>query len=370
MTITFTGDLSITGSFVKTVNINLEIFSDDILSFLSESDFVVVNLEGPTTKSKTYYNYNTPLKSPVDSIKYLKERNINVFNLANNHILDYGEQGLQNTITEINKQQCTYFGAGLNKAKRIEPVLLKKGAISIAQFGITKCNPTKIKNAQLFSSDDYNSLKKQINIYKNKVDFIFINFHGGEEFSFYPSPVKRKFLKRLASINGVDCVIAHHSHTLQGFEKYKNTPIFYSLGNFIFDIPNHKPYIDTDKSALLQFHFTKKDFTFSFFPITIKNGKISKQNNFKFNKRIKELNDFSNYKSKWQEEAYRILFRKTNPLINKNLLDKNSLQEKTFLAALFLTKFYTKSLSILRDKYQFSLYSNAIYYKLKQKIRL
>ena len=221
MTLTFTGDISITGTFVEKVKENTEIFSPDILSYLKKNDFVIGNLEGPTTNYNKFINYNTPLKSPLNTVNYLKKRNIEIFNLANNHILDYTEKGLKDTLNELKKENCNHFGAIISHNKKITPLVIEKNNVSIALFGIAKTNPSKTGNAQVFSSDNFRLLKKQIDLYKKQVDFVIINFHGGEEYTLYPSPVKRKLLKKLAKLKNVDCVIAHHSHTFQGYEKYK-----------------------------------------------------------------------------------------------------------------------------------------------------
>jgi poly-gamma-glutamate synthesis protein (capsule biosynthesis protein) len=366
MIVTFTGDISITGSFLEKVKSNTEIFSSEIKFELINSSFVVGNLEGPTTTFKKAINNNTPLKSPTNTINYLAKRNISIYNLANNHILDYDEEGLRDTLLEIKNENCAYFGAELTKEKTITPVIINKDNISIALFGIAKCSPTKIGSAQLFSSDDFLSLKKQIDVYKKKVDFIIINFHGGEEYTKFPSPVKRKFLKKIANLKDVDCVIAHHSHTLQGYELHKDTYIFYSLGNFIFDIPNHKIYENTDKSALLKLNFSKNKFSFNYIHYQIKNGKIIALNLDIFKTEINKLSDFNGYQKKWQSEAYRVLFRKENSKV-KNDKEKKSLQNKSFINLFFTKEFYIKIFTLLKDKYQFSLYINAIIHKFKNK---
>ena len=367
MIVTFTGDISVTGTFIQPIISNKEIFSDLMLSELKKSDFVICNFEGPATNHTAPINKNTPLKSPINSIKYLNERNVSIFNLANNHTLDYGETGLKHTLEEIKNEKCSSFGASLKKEELNTPLIIKKDGISIALFGITKCKPIAIKNAQLFSADDFSTLKKQVEGYKNNVDFIIINFHGGEEYSLYPSPVKRNFLKKIAALPMVDCVISHHSHTFQGYEKYKSTYIFYSLGNFIFDIPNHKPYQETNNGALLNLHFTKNNFSFSFLPFQINKAKITNTNQVLFKQKIAELSNFTNYKNKWQKEAFRILFRKENPNLKRTFKDKNSLQNKSFTTNLLSRDFYTKAIIILKDEYMFSLYLNAIMHRVKKK---
>jgi poly-gamma-glutamate synthesis protein (capsule biosynthesis protein) len=366
MIVTFTGDISITGSFLEKVKSGSEIFSSEIQSELKKSSFVVGNLEGPTTNVNKIVNNNTPLKSPTNTIKYLKDRNISIFNLANNHILDYGEQGLRDTLFEIEKEDAFSFGSNTDYDKTITPVILEKDGISIAVFGISKTTPTQIRDAQIFSSDKFSLLKKQIYLYKKNVDFIIVNFHGGEEYTQFPSNVKRRFLKKIAELENIDCVIAHHSHTLQGYEKHKNTYIFYSLGNFIFDITNHKMYENTDKSALLKLNFTKEKFTFNFVPFQIKKGEIITSDLNVFNLELKRLSNFNGYQQKWQSEAYKVLFRKGNSKIENNT-EKKSLQNTSFIGLFFNKSFYLKILEILKDNYQFSLYFNAIIHKIKNR---
>ncbi len=367
MTLTFTGDISITGAFVEKVKTNSEIFSREVLSHLQNNDFIIGNLEGPTTLHLNETNHNTPLKSHPNTIKYLKKRNIKLFNLANNHILDYGEIGLKDTLKEITTENCQYFGAGITQENSITPVIIKKEGISVAVFGITKTSPSKMGNTEVFSSDDFSILKKQVNTYKKQVDFVIINFHGGEEYTLFPSPVKRRFFKKIAGLKNVDCVVAHHSHTFQGYETFDNTPVFYSLGNFIFDIPNHKIHKNTNTSALLKIHFTKDSFTFNFIPYEIINGEVIAYNLISFKEKLQQICDFDNYRTKWQKEAYKVLFRKENILIKNDT--PNSLQEQSFINLFFSKNFYTKIFNIVKDKYLFSLYINAVYYKIKMKLK-
>lgn len=369
MIVTFTGDLSITGAFTEKINTNQEIFSNTLLSSFKNSAFVITNLEGPITEIDTPLSKNTPLKSPKNSIHYLIQRNINVFNLANNHILDYGEKGFKETISTIEREKGLYFGAGLSSEVAISPIIIQKNDVSIALFGISKCQPTKIKNTQIFSADDFSTLKKQIQNIKNTVDYIIVNFHGGEEFSLFPSPPKRRFLKKIASIKEVDIVIAHHSHTFQGYEKFKKKHIFYSLGNFIFDIPNHKPYPEATNSAILRIHFKKNNFSFSFIPFKIIDGNLTDFKPEIFEKKIQQLSNFKNYKEKWQKEAFTALFRKENPYYNNILNEEKSLQNSGILSILLSKYFYKKVLLILSDRYLRSLYSSAILFKIKQKLQ-
>lgn len=373
MILTFTGDTSITGAFIKKVENEKNIFSTGIINTLEKSDYVVCNLEGAVTKLCPPSSSHVMLKSAINTINYLSERNINVYNLANNHILDCREQGLMDTISTIQKNNCQYFGAGNNISEASKECILIEENISIALFGLTVSDVNKTdKPEKIFTRKHLSILKNKIKDLNETVDYIIINYHGGEEFTNYPSPTKRNFLKKIAKIPGVDIVIAHHSHTFQSFEKYNNTYIFYSLGNFIFDIPAHLPYKYTNESALLKFDFQKNKFTFDFIPFKSENGKISESNLTDFKNYLTKISDFKNYKQNWRAEAYRVLFRfnHIHKIKNKTPEKEKTLQEKSIVELFFSKKFYVKTLQILLSDNYRPLYLSAILHKISLKLRL
>lgn len=369
MIITFTGDISITGAFVKKIEANEEIFSANIIEVLKNSNYVVGNLEGPVTDIEPSSSAHIKIKSPSNTIQYLAKRKLNVFNLANNHILDCKTDGLNDTFAAVQQNNCSYFGAGKNILEASQACILEQNNCKIALFGITVPSVnTEGEEAKIFTSKELAILKKGIRNLSKKVDYIIVNYHGGEEFTNYPSPNKRNFLKKISKIKDVDIVIAHHSHTLQAYEKYKGKYIFYSLGNFIFDIPAHYRYGYTKESALLKFTFLKNSFTFDLIPFSNENGKIIDKNFSKFETYFNNISNFTNYKQKWRAEAYRVLFRK-NHIQTKGIdtVDtSNSLQEKTLFGLLFSRKFYTKIIIILQSDNYRSLYISAIIHKIKR----
>lgn len=365
-TILFTGDLNISGGFVPEVKAFRPVFSSDLQDELNDNDFVIANLEGPTTNKALLPSSNTMLKSPIETIAYLCNRNINVFNLANNHIFDANDSGVLDTISQIKKNKALFFGISTNNNNNTS-CILKRNGIKIGLIGIADTFPTKINSLSITSSKNFKKLTTLIQQLASKTDHIIINFHGGEEYTLYPSPVKRRLLKKIAKIKAVSIVISHHSHTFQGYETINKTPVFYSLGNFIFDIPNHKLYDYTDFSGLVKFSFSKTSFTFNIVPIKTENNTITLKNVTAFNNHIQNITDFSNYKNKWQKEAYRVLFRDQNPKIDPKNEPKNSLQKKRFYKLLLSKQFYDKLLIVLKDKTMFSLYVNAVIYKIKKR---
>jgi len=365
MILTFTGDTSITGSFIQKIKSDTEIFSPIILERLKSSDWVVSNLEGPVTNATTIIDSSTKIKSPIETIKYLSKRNISIFNLANNHILDARSKGLKDSIDEITKNQCLYFGASLSN-DHLKPLILEKGNIKIGLISFSDTtNNQKSENGRVASNKDIKQIKKKIEVLKKTTNYIIINFHGGEEYTRYPSPTKRKLMKKIAKIEAVDVIIGHHSHTLQTYEKYSKTHIFYSLGNFIFDIPNHENYLFTKESSLVTFKFTKEKIIFKWTPYLIKKARIVDQRQVKFTKTLKEISKLDNYKKQWRKEAYRVLFRKgTKREIKTDSIKQKSLQEKSILKLITNRRFYRKAFSVLYSNNYRSLYISATIHRI------
>lgn len=353
--IAITGDLNISGSFENKIRKNVEIFSKDVLDILHSADYCICNLEGPVTdKSEPEDSFKTNLKSPLNTISYLSERNIKIFNLANNHSLDFGEKGLADTINEIKRNNCQYFGAS-NTTDALQNNILFADFIKIQ----IQCFTEKIKN-----NNTQIAYKKHLKPNKAKANWNIIMHHGGEEYSLYPSPTKRNLLNKIRKKYNPDIIISHHSHTLQGVEQIKNTSVFYSLGNFIFDIVPHYLYKYTNESAILLLTFTETQWQYEILPIRIdrENGVIESGNK-NITERFKEISDFSDYKSKWRKEAYRVLIKR-NASALENKQDAKPLYKMRKSELIFSLEFYKKSIKILFDRNNRSLYWNALIYKL------
>ncbi|AUC15741.1 hypothetical protein BTO06_11530 [Tenacibaculum sp. SZ-18] len=361
--ITFTGDLNISGAFEPKIMNDNEIFCNELLCEFRRSDFVICNLEGPTTIAEFKNTTQTVIKSPRETINYLSKRNIKVFNLANNHIFDANNVGIDDTIQEIEQQKSLHFGIKNNKNDAVK--IIEKNGVKIGLIGIAHTFPNKSGNYSI-PNKSFTRLRKLVKKLHSRTDHIVVNFHGFEEFTLYPSPIKRKFLQKIAKLKKVSVVIAHHSHTFQGFEFIEKTPIFYSLGNFIFDIPNHKMYDYVDSAALVRFQFRKTDFSFDFVPFRVANGFVKKSNYEAFINHLYQISDFSNYKRTWRKEAHRVLFRKNNPKIASQQ-EGETLQNSNVFKILFTKKFYEKCKMILGDQTMFSLYTNAVYEEILNK---
>jgi len=308
MKLVFTGDLSCTGIFRESILLGQEIFSESILSFIKSADSVICNFEGAATDLPNLYRTDLDVRSPKKTIQYFTERNIFIYNLANNHIFDCGEDGFVDTRNKILSEKGIYFGAGQDIKEASNPQYLIKDDVKIALIGI--CHEegliAKEKEPGIFCDKSDMIIKKKINEAKKNSNWVILNYHGGEEYTRYPMPKRRQKLFKYLEY-GVDVIVAHHSHVVQGYEKISNKYIFYSLGNFIFDIKQHRNRKFVDKSVLLRLKFTKDKITHSFTPILIglNQSKISLDSSIK--NEYDKLSDFTSYNNMWEKECYRVV---------------------------------------------------------------
>ena len=357
--IAITGDLSLTGIFEKKIRGNEEIFSDEIIAVLKSVDYCICNLEGAVTDFIKSSDSKTILSNPPNTINYLVKRNIKVFNLANNHILDNGKHGLIDTLNEL--KGYSYFGAWLNDEKVNNSITIGNN-IKVKLTSFTERINDGDSNCLVSTKKDLNILGK----YDCRWNIIF--HHGGEEFTLYPSPTKRNLFKRIQIKNNPDFIISHHSHTLQGFEKINNTNIFYSLGNFIFDIPSHKLYNHTNESAILILTLFKNSYTFDLVPIYINHEKgIVELGSTEILKRFKQISNFSDFKMKWRKDAYRTLIKRKIP-VNSEIL-KKPLHKKNVFELFIDPQFYLKAFRIIFDNNNRSIYWNSFIYKVFYKTK-
>ncbi len=215
---------------------NIEYVFGFMLNKIRISDLAITNLECPLTESTKARNKTGPnLKGSLKSSRFLKSAGFNLVTLANNHIMDYGTQGLKDTIKVLKKDKINYVGAGLslNQAKSI--FYYKKNNINVAIINFTE-NEWSTTTGDYSGSNPINPVQNfyLINEAKKNADKVIVITHGGHEMYDLPSPRMKKLFRFFVDV-GADVVINHHTHCISGYEIYKKAPIFYSLGNFIFD---------------------------------------------------------------------------------------------------------------------------------------
>jgi poly-gamma-glutamate capsule biosynthesis protein CapA/YwtB (metallophosphatase superfamily) len=156
-------------------------------------------------------------------------------NVANNHFLDLGVHGAQDTLDAVYKKGMDCFGAIDANFKSFESKVSLPGAeVSLIAYS-PAAHPFKGNVAVNVSYKPVNEMIKDVKKLKATTNLLVVSLHQGVEFCRYTDRVSRKRAHALIDA-GADCIICHHTHVIQGIEVYKGKIIFYGIGNFLIDI--------------------------------------------------------------------------------------------------------------------------------------
>ncbi len=238
MSILIAGDLVPTQSNIDFFNYGdiKSLLGDELYNLWNTVENKIINLEVPLTdKINPIKKCGPNLAAPTSTIKGIKALNPTLITLANNHILDQGEEGLKNTEELLTLNNIPYLGVGKNILDASKPYILKEnnkivGIYSCAESEFTIATHNKA-GANPF--DPLESLEHIQNL-KSKCDYVIVLYHGGKEHYRYPSPYLQKVSRKIVE-KGADIVICQHSHCIGCCENYNNSVIIYGQGNFIFD---------------------------------------------------------------------------------------------------------------------------------------
>ena len=256
VTLFFTGDVMLGRGVDSILSDGGNVFQN-VKSLFKNSDGAIINLEGPFTSSSSNFKQSIPLKANPSYAHVLKDNNIVVACLANNHIMDYGSKGLSDTISSLKSSGVNYTGAGENLEQATQPVYLNVKGRKIAvlnfmdnttftTFGASEM-PAATTNSSGYAPADWSMIKNRIDEAKNNSDATVVVFHYGNEYSTSPNTYQIELSHKCID-EGVDMVIGSHPHVIQKVESYNGKPIFYSLGNFVFDQSNP----DTHPSLMVE----------------------------------------------------------------------------------------------------------------------
>jgi len=234
----------------------------------------IINLESPFTRTGTKFEKKFTFKVSPAHAAGLANAGFDVVNLANNHILDYGIEGLNNTLTILDSIGLAHCGAGLTLEQAQMPAILKRNGLRIAVLGYSMTFPEEFWATDSTGGTNYpNKLKANVEHSDSIADFTIVTFHWGAEGMNHPKDYQKHFA-HLAIDAGADLVLGHHPHVLQGLEIYKNQLIAYSLGNFSFS-----SYSKTAvESMILKVYLTDNGLLFAkVIPISVNNIDIAFQ---------------------------------------------------------------------------------------------
>ena len=241
--------LLICGDVVNFHNADGLVCSDDIAKIATEADCSVCNFEAPISGFGRPQHKTGPHITQVPAtVEGLKSQGFDLLLLANNHIMDYGPEGMTATMERISAAGLGCMGAGPDAETAYAPLIKSLGGLKIgmvnaceAQFGVL----------DLFERDDpagyawinHPRIDTTVLALKKECDFVIVFAHAGLEFQDIPQKEWRARYRHLCDL-GADVVAGSHPHVPQGYEEYGNALIFYSLGNFYFHFTSevHKEY--------------------------------------------------------------------------------------------------------------------------------
>jgi len=205
--------------------------------FLQQGDIVIGNLESPLASSGVEFTGKKfRFKTPPNAAAALKSAGFTHLSLANNHILDYGEEGLRQTLAVLDANSIIYSGAGMNlvSARTAGMINLKGAKVAFLSYSLTYPEEFFAGAEKAGTAPGYASFfTADITQAKKNADCVIVSFHWGREGEGQPKQYQISAAHKAIDA-GADIIIGHHPHVLQGIEFYGKGVIFYSLGNFAF----------------------------------------------------------------------------------------------------------------------------------------
>ena len=273
LTITFTGDLLLdrgVREFIRHCGTD-PLFSPSVDSAFQCSDFVVANLECPATKREQPNFKKFIFRAEPEWLSTLRSHGITHLNLANNHSIDQGRGGLMDTKKNIEQEGMIPVGAGQNMQEAMKPVLLASSPRNIYLLSSLRMpleNYAFLPDKPCVSQESHDSLLTRLRRLRTADPhaLIILSLHWGIEHTVIPTPMQRQQAHEYIDA-GADALICHHTHTLQSIETYKGKPIYYSIGNFIFD--QKKPV--NSRACLVKVTVTAQNVRYDTLPILIRN---------------------------------------------------------------------------------------------------
>ncbi len=245
-TLSFVGDVSLADNWFIAPKYDSRggiegVLSKDILKIMTDSDLMVVNSEftvsnrGSALRGKQYTFRAKPERLPI-----YNEMGVDLVTLANNHVYDYGEDAFLDMLKAFDKYKIPRVGAGKNIEEAKKPFYFIINGYKIAIVNATRAEkyimtPGATKTSGgVFRCYDPTDMINLIKSLKDETDYIIPVIHFGREDSHELETEQVSSAKKYIDA-GASMVVGHHAHTLQGVEIYKDKPIIYNLGNFLFN---------------------------------------------------------------------------------------------------------------------------------------
>jgi Bacterial capsule synthesis protein PGA_cap len=204
---------------------------------ISSADIAVANFENPAPDQSTYHTSGTRFTADPRLIPGLVDAGIDYVSIANNHIGDAGDLGILQTIANLKKNGLKYSGAGKDLAAARKPAILKAGGTTVAILGYDAIAKGYFAGPDETGSSQLSLKRATTDIARARAagaDLVIVFPHWGIEYRNKPFEAQQQLARSIIDA-GADMIIGNHAHWIGAVEIYKGKPIWYALGNFVFD---------------------------------------------------------------------------------------------------------------------------------------
>jgi poly-gamma-glutamate synthesis protein (capsule biosynthesis protein) len=265
----------------------------EVIQLTNSVDYAIVNYECPIAgeEEKPIKKQGPNLKSSVKGADAISYAGFDCVTLANNHFLDYGVQGVRNTLNAFKALNIDCVGGGVNLSEAEKTLFKEIGGKSLAIINCCE-HEFSIATESTAGSNPLNPIHQYnaIQDARGKADCVLVIVHGGHEHFQLPSP-RMVDTYRFFIDAGADAVVNHHQHCYSGYEVYNGKPIFYGLGNFCFDSLGIATKEWTEGYvAVIEFEKNKIHFELHPYCQCAEEPRVKLLNMNSFDVRLKELN--------------------------------------------------------------------------------
>jgi poly-gamma-glutamate capsule biosynthesis protein CapA/YwtB (metallophosphatase superfamily) len=212
--------------------------SGAVREYLTSADLTLANLENPVIRAAVWHPDATTFTGELSLLPILNDAGIDGVTLGNNHILDAGVSGVRETMAHLDDAGIAYAGAGMDIAEAREPMIFslgetKVGVLSyqgVPSYDWAWATDTAAGTAPITEEVMIEDVQKL----RDRVDLVVVSPHWGKEYMATPEPWQVDWAHAAVEA-GADLVVGGHAHWPKGIEVYEGSPIFYGVGNFLFD---------------------------------------------------------------------------------------------------------------------------------------
>ena len=210
------------------------------------ADARIINLESPLTDgAESAQKCGPSLSAPIACVEGIAQLNPSGVCICNNHIMDYGEEGLRSTRAALKQRHISCFGAGEDLDEADQPFFFVKHGVRIGVYAVCEHEFSFATERRAGANPiDLINFSDRLREIKSSCDRLIVLYHGGREGYAYPSPDVQRICRKAADC-GASLVICQHSHIVGSSERWNNATIVYGQGNFIFDADDATEGFDT-----------------------------------------------------------------------------------------------------------------------------